>query len=64
VIFGDKDLVRPEHGMKVHELIKGSQLCILPNATHFVLDENPELVGRMVVEFLNRKKIAGYEHSY
>ena len=63
-VMGDKDLVRPEHGLKLHDLIKGSEFCILPNTTHFILDENPTLINTMALDFLLKKKIHSFRFSY
>ncbi|MBI3221111.1 MAG: alpha/beta hydrolase [Bacteroidetes bacterium] len=52
LIVGDRDVVKPEVAIKMHRLIKGSQLCILPNTTHFMLAEKPELIGRLALDFL------------
>jgi hypothetical protein len=35
----------------MHQLVAGIQFCILPNSTHFVLDENPGLINKMVIFF-------------
>jgi pimeloyl-ACP methyl ester carboxylesterase len=37
-------------------LVKNSQLCIVPNATHFLLSEKPEIVNPIILEFLNEKR--------
>lgn len=52
VILGDRDVVKPEVGIKMNKLVKNSQLCILPNTSHFLLEEKPILVGEIVIEFL------------
>jgi len=62
--MGDKYLVRPGHGLKLHDLIKGSEFCILPNTTHFILDENPSLINRTALDFLLKKKNNPFQFSY
>ena len=52
LVLGDRDIVKPEVGIKMNRLIKNSQLCILPNTTHFLLAEKPDLVSRLVIDFL------------
>jgi pimeloyl-ACP methyl ester carboxylesterase len=55
VIQGDRDLVKMEHAVRMHQLIRNSQLCILPSTTHFVLFENPPLIAKAVLDFFLRK---------
>jgi pimeloyl-ACP methyl ester carboxylesterase len=55
VVQGDEDLIRVGHAVEMHTLIKGSQLCILPATTHFVLFENPELIQKAVLDFLLKR---------
>jgi pimeloyl-ACP methyl ester carboxylesterase len=52
LVLGDRDIVKPEVGIKMNRLIKNSQLCILPNTTHFLLAEKPDLVSRLAIDFL------------
>ncbi len=55
IIQGDNDIVKPEHALQLHEAIKGSQLCIVPAASHFILYERPELFNLIVTEFLTKE---------
>ena len=59
IVLGDRDMIKPEHGLKMYNLIKGSQLAILPNTTHFVLWERPYLISRTVLDFLLKVKPVG-----
>ncbi|MCU1504567.1 MAG: mhpC, partial [Ilumatobacteraceae bacterium] len=52
VMIGDRDFVRIEHGAEMLELIPGSQLAVLPGATHMALMRRTEQVLAMVVPFL------------
>jgi len=52
LVLGDRDIVKPEVGIKMNRLIRNSQLCILPNTTHFLLAEKPDLVSRLAIDFL------------
>ncbi len=58
IVQGDNDLITPEHAIQMHRLIKGSQLCIMPGTTHFVLWENPELIENAVLAFLHKREPA------
>ena len=43
-VIGEHDAIRLDHVLEIRSLIAGSQLCVLPGATHFLLGEKPELV--------------------
>ena len=55
VVQGDQDLIKTEHALQMHNLIKGSELCIMPATSHFVLFENPDLIKKAVTDFLLKK---------
>ena len=52
IVYGDHDVTKLEHGLHIYRTIKGSQLCILPNTTHFVFAEKPVLISNIIKEFL------------
>ncbi|MEY4457165.1 MAG: hypothetical protein RLY15_1429 [Bacteroidota bacterium] len=54
IVYGDNDVVRLEHGLHINKTIKGSQLCILPNTTHFVFTEKPVLISGIIKDFLGK----------
>jgi pimeloyl-ACP methyl ester carboxylesterase len=54
IVQGDNDIVKPEHGVKLHQSIKGSQFCIIPAASHFVLFEKPQLLNQIVIDFFEK----------
>jgi pimeloyl-ACP methyl ester carboxylesterase len=54
LVFGDRDMIKPEHGLEMHRLIKGSQYCVLPNTSHAVFNEKPELINKIALEFFTR----------
>jgi pimeloyl-ACP methyl ester carboxylesterase len=37
IVFGDRDIVTPEHAVEMFRTIPDAQLCIVPNAGHCVL---------------------------
>ncbi len=55
IMQGDKDLVKTEHALELNRAIVYSQLCILPNTSHFVFGSKPDLVNRIIIDFLNEK---------
>jgi len=51
IVLGDRDVISIEHGLEMHRLIKNSQYCVLPNTTHEVFAERPELITRIAIDF-------------
>ncbi|MBT1688575.1 alpha/beta fold hydrolase [Dawidia soli] len=51
IVLGDQDDIIVEHGLEMHRLIKGSQFCILPNTTHEVFAERPDLINKIAMDF-------------
>jgi pimeloyl-ACP methyl ester carboxylesterase len=52
IAAGDHDVVRREHSVQLANAIPGARLWIVPHASHSVMMEQPELVNRTVLEFL------------
>ncbi len=53
IVWGDRDAVIPvEHARTAHELIPGSRLEIVEGAGHFLPIERPELIDRLLRDFL------------
>jgi pimeloyl-ACP methyl ester carboxylesterase len=52
VMAGDDDLVRLEHTTALFEALPAGRLAIVPGASHALPIEQPDLVGRLIVEFL------------
>ena len=52
IIGADHDLVELEHLLAIHRAIRGSQLAIVPGATHELTVEQPELVAELALRFL------------
>lgn len=55
IVQGDNDIVTPEHAVQLYKSIKGSQLCIIPAASHFIIYEKPELLNQMAIEFFTKE---------
>jgi pimeloyl-ACP methyl ester carboxylesterase len=51
IVLGDRDDISIEHGLEMYRLIKNSQYCVLPNTTHEVFDERPELITTIAIDF-------------
>ena len=54
IVYGDKDVIKLEHGLEIHRAISGSEFCILPDTPHEVFSTKPELINIIAVEFFNK----------
>lgn len=54
LVLGDRDIVTLEQGIEMHKLIKGNQFCILPNTSHDVFTEKPDLINKIAVDFFTK----------
>lgn len=52
LVFGDHDFIRLEHAVRVHGLIPGAQLAVLPGATHMGVLQRTDLIVPLVRGFL------------
>jgi len=55
IVLGDRDAVTLEHGIEMHRLINGSQFCVLPNTSHAVFRERPELINALAITFFSNQ---------
>lgn len=56
IICGADDSATPaKYSHFLHEHISGSTLCIIPNAGHYVMREQPEVVNSAIQEWLSRQ---------
>ncbi len=51
-VVGDRDAIRIEHVLEMRALVAKPQVCVLPDASHFVLTEKPELLLPFLMDFL------------
>jgi pimeloyl-ACP methyl ester carboxylesterase len=51
IVLGDRDMISIEHGLEMYRLIKNSQYCVLPNTTHEVFSEKPDLISKLAITF-------------
>ena len=54
IMGGDRDVIRPEHLVKMFQNIPNSQLCILPGATHGGAWEQKERFIKIMDDFFNK----------
>jgi pimeloyl-ACP methyl ester carboxylesterase len=53
VMAGDDDLLTLAHTTSLYESLPQGQLAVIPGASHAVVLEKPELVGRFIGDFLS-----------
>jgi len=51
IVLGDHDDISIEHGLEMHRLIKNSLYCVLPNTSHEVFAERPDLINKIAIDF-------------
>lgn len=53
LLYGDRDLIPLEQGLAMYRILPGktTQLCILPNTSHFTFSEKPKLVSELLISF-------------
>jgi len=54
IVFGDRDVIKLEHGLEIYRAIKESQFCILPATPHEVFSVKPKLINLISIEFFNK----------
>jgi pimeloyl-ACP methyl ester carboxylesterase len=55
VMAGDDDLVVPGHTIALYEALPLGQLAVVPGASHAVFMEKPDLVNRLIADFLSEE---------
>jgi pimeloyl-ACP methyl ester carboxylesterase len=55
VIAGDDDVVSIEHTVALYRAIPNSELAVIPGASHALPMEKPELLNRIVLDFLEHE---------
>ena len=52
LIAGDRDDILHQHMIELQSRLKGAQLCIIPNADHFLMQQKNALFNTIVTDFL------------
>ena len=60
VVVGDDDIVTLDHTVSLFRAIPNSELAVVPGTSHFAAMEKPELVNRLVLDFLQRNPFPTY----
>jgi pimeloyl-ACP methyl ester carboxylesterase len=55
--MGDDDIVSIEHTVALFRAIPNSELAVVPGASHAVVIEKPELLNRIVLDFLENEPV-------
>lgn len=55
VVYGDNDMYTLEHGIEIHNAIKNSQFSVIPNCSHEVFADKPELISQIAIDFFKGK---------
>jgi pimeloyl-ACP methyl ester carboxylesterase len=54
VMAGDRDVIRPEHTLKIYQSLPSASLCIFPDSYHHVCQQYPALFNEVVLTFLRK----------
>jgi len=54
VVAGDRDVIRPEHTLKIFQHLPNSQMCIIPGATHAASWEQMDLFMQLLETFFDK----------
>ncbi len=54
VIVGDHNDISLQHTIKMHEALSNSELFVAPGATHFIHQEKPDLLNKIIHDFLKQ----------
>ena len=58
LMHGDDDLMTLDHVGAMYEGIPNAELAIVPGASHFLLQEKPELCNAILIDFLANEPVA------
>jgi pimeloyl-ACP methyl ester carboxylesterase len=56
-MFADDDLVTPQHMVDMYNALPNAELAIVPGTSHFLTQEKPDLVNKIVVDFLTKEPV-------
>jgi pimeloyl-ACP methyl ester carboxylesterase len=55
VLAGDDDMISPEHSLALYRAIPNSELALVPGTSHALMMEKPDLVNRLMMDFLQNE---------
>jgi pimeloyl-ACP methyl ester carboxylesterase len=53
VVFSDDDLMTLAHAVEMYDALPNAELAIVPGTSHFLTQEKPQLVNKLVLDFLS-----------
>jgi pimeloyl-ACP methyl ester carboxylesterase len=56
VVQADDDIVEVEHSAALAATLPDAQLAVVPGTSHLALREKPELVNRLIIDFLDNNQ--------
>lgn len=57
VLVGDDDLIKFEHTLALYQAIPSAELAVVPGTSHRLLVEKPQLVNRIILDFLGNEPV-------
>ena len=63
VMAADADLISIEHTIQMYRRIPNARLCVVPDAGHDLMVTKPQLVNRILLDFLLSSGEGNGEHS-
>jgi pimeloyl-ACP methyl ester carboxylesterase len=57
VVVGDDDIVSLEHTISLFRALAAAELAVVPGTSHAVLMEKPEMLNRLVLDFLEQEPV-------
>ena len=57
IMFADDDLSTMRHVIDMYDAIPNAELAIVPGTSHFLTQEKPELVNKIVLDFLTKDPV-------
>jgi pimeloyl-ACP methyl ester carboxylesterase len=57
VMFSDDDLVTMQHVVEMYDALPNAELAVVPGTSHFLTQEKPDLVNKLVLDFLTQDPV-------
>lgn len=54
LMYGDRDVIRPEHALRIFQALPRANLFVMPGASHFGAYEQPALFRTVLLDFLTQ----------
>ncbi|NEA33905.1 alpha/beta hydrolase [Streptomyces sp. SID13031] len=57
IMFSDDDLVTLAHSVEMYDNIANAEFAVVPGTSHFLTQEKPDLVNKLVIDFLTKDPV-------